>query len=144
MATHKICVNELTTSSVPYTHSVTCTSPRHTPVAIGSDADVSLYYVTLDGTSNPPTISFSYDVNMQYQWLDQGVTMNDYCYVPSLSGSVSLGLGTKTCCGSPSISYSAVVSNMNTTPTYVAGTVNAAFTIDNICYETSFKVDDVP
>ncbi|RPF49893.1 hypothetical protein EDD75_0719 [Thermodesulfitimonas autotrophica] len=146
MAIRKLCVEEITTIGLNWTETLTCTNPAHTPVGPGDECNAHIYGVTVDLSTVPPTLSFTCDAQFEYQYLQDGATFQDYCNILSSQCSTQLPAGVHVCCGQtlPSVTYSVACSpgSITTTPTYVAGQLSYAFTIDNLCSYTIICVDD--
>ncbi len=147
MAIRRLCVNEVTTLTSTFSQTVTCTTPAHTPViGAGDECSVALYNVSINLGATPPTLSFSYDAQFEYQYLQSGVTFQDYCTVAGNSGSITLATGVTLCCGgtmptvtsSPSCNAGAIT----TTSTSVSGPVTLSFTVTDLCSQTVICVDD--
>lgn len=146
MAIRRICVQEITDVARTEAFTVTCTNPSHTPVgpADPSECNIALYNVAF--TTNPvPTISYSYDVQFKYAFLQSGVTFEEFCNVFEQSACLTFDTGTASCCGfAPSITSSAICNPaaITTTETSVSGPVSFAFTVTNLCAQTIICVDD--
>lgn len=143
MAIRRICVNEVTDFTTQSTITVVCTNPTFTPIGAADEVFCALYNVSASfGT--PPTISFSYDVSIEYQYLNQGVTFEDYCQVTGGSGSVTLPDGATVCCGAASVlsSITCNSANITTTPTSVSAAITVTFTLTNLCAQTIICVED--
>lgn len=146
MAIRRLCVNEVTAIVRTFSQTVTCTTPAFTPVGPGDECSIALYNVNTNLGAVPPTLSFSYDVQFEYQYSHAGATFQDYCNAMGNSGSVTLPTGVTVCCGttmplvtsSPSCGAGAIT----TTPTSVAGPVSLSFTVTNLCTPTIICVDD--
>jgi len=140
MARIQICAEQVSTVNPTYSATVTCESPRFTPIGAGDECHMSVYNVSLDAASSPMTLSFSFNSEFEYQYLDHGVTFNDYCSVNGQSGSITLPTGlTQCCCGlTPTYvySYSCNAAAITTTSTMVQGPVSLAFTVSNLCSTT--------
>jgi hypothetical protein len=150
MATRRLCVNEITSINSTDTFTLTCT-PAYTPVnqADPSECNGVLYNVAF--TLNPvPTISYSYDVQLKYAYMNQGTTFERFCYVSDQAGSLTFDDSiTAACCGiDPSITYSlicnpaAITTTQN--PKTVAGPITLSFTVDNLCASTILCIEDTP
>ncbi|HIE12884.1 MAG TPA: hypothetical protein EYP63_05600 [Desulfotomaculum sp.] len=147
MAIRKLCVNEVTTIASTFAETVTCTDPAHTPVVgAGDECGVAVYNVTANLGATPPTLSFSYDAQFEYQYVQQGATFQDFCNVVGSSGSVTLPDSLTLCCGPtvPLVTSSATcdASAITTTATSVSGPVTLSFTVTNLCTQTIICVDD--
>lgn len=144
----QICAEEVSTQNPVYSATIVCNTPEHTPVGAGDECHISVYGVNLDTTSSPMTLSFSFNCEFEYQFLDHGVTFSDYCEVNGLSGSITLPSELTLCnCGlTPTYqySYSCDATAITTTPTMVQGPVTVAFTVTNLCVPTLVCVDTVP
>lgn len=144
----QICAEQVTSVSQSYAATVTCYNPSETPVGAGNECQMVVYNVALNTGSSPMTLSFSFDVEFQYLFLNHGVTFEDYCFVPNQSGSVSLpdsGLEICNCGLTPTyqVSYTCNPGSITTTATLVQGPVNLAFTVSNLCTPTVFCVSPV-
>lgn len=147
MAIRRLCVNEVTSVTSTFSQTVTCTTPAHTPVVgAGDECNVALYNVAANFGVTPPTLSFSFDVQFEYLYMNAGVTFNDYCNVLGNSGSITLPTGVTLCCGGtmPLVTSSAScnAAAITTTPTTVSGPVTLSFTVTNLCTQTIICVDD--
>jgi hypothetical protein len=147
MTIRRLCVNEVTTISRTFSQTVTCTDPAHTPVVgAGDECSIALYNVSINLGTTPPTLSFSFDSQFEYQYLHAGVTFQDYCNVLGSSGSVTLPTGVTLCCGGtmPTVASSASCNAgaITTTSTSVSGPVTLAFTVTDLCSQTVICVDD--
>lgn len=147
MTVIQICAEQVSTLSATYAATITCDTPGHTPVGAGDECHISVYDVNLDTASSPMTLSFSFNCEFEYQYLDHGVTFCDYCYINGQSGSVTLTSGLTLCnCGlTPTYeySYSCDATAITTTSTMVQGPVSVAFTVTNLCAPTLVCVDTV-
>ncbi|MEN6328556.1 MAG: hypothetical protein ABFD18_20405 [Syntrophomonas sp.] len=147
MAT-QICAEQVATITTSYAATITCGSLTHTPVGPGSECRMSLYNVNLNTGSSPMTLSFSFNSQFEYQWLDHGVTFMDFAESNGDSGSVTLDSNLGLCgCGlTPTYVYSFTcnAAAITTTATMVQGPVSLSFTITNLCTPTLICVDTVP
>jgi hypothetical protein len=147
MATRKISVNEVTNYQPPAQHgTVTCTSPAHTPLQAGNHSFAVVYNCNYDFTTSPPQITFQYDVQMEYLYLNHGATFSDFCDVFGSYGSVPLPTGSTLCTNSSTILASITVptNSITTTVTSVSGSFIATFTATNLCSQTFICLNDVP
>ncbi|MFW6386824.1 MAG: hypothetical protein ACOCZM_02510 [Bacillota bacterium] len=101
----------------------------------------------LDLETSPPTLSFSFDAQLEYQFEDEtGGTFNDYCNVLGNSGSVELPPGSTVCDGETVTDIEASAdcdsNNITTTPNSVSGPVSLSFTVNNLCAPTILCVED--
>jgi len=144
MAIRRLCVDEVTTVASSFTATATCTTPANTPVAAGDECAVAVYNIAVNFGATPPTLSFSYDAQFEYQFSHQGVTFQDYCNAMGNSGSITLPTGTTLCCSAtvPSVTSSSSCGSITTTSTLVSGDITLAFTVDNLCTQTIICVDD--
>ncbi|KJS21272.1 MAG: hypothetical protein VR72_10975 [Clostridiaceae bacterium BRH_c20a] len=146
MPIRRICVQEITDVENTDAFTVTCTNPTHTPVgqANPSECNVALYNVAF--TTNPvPTISYSFDSQFKYAFLQNGVTFEEFCNVFNQSRSITFDSGTTSCCGLTTSIVSASTCDptaITTTSTSVSGPVTFAFTVNNLCAQTVICVDD--
>lgn len=141
MVVRKICVQEITSITDNFSATVTCTDPRHTPIGIGDDCHTRIYNTFL----NPPTLSFSYDAEFEYLYLQGTDTFHDYCIVTGLSGSLTLPGGPTVCCAlTPAATAQISCTGVTTTSTYVQGQVSFTFTVSNLCSPTIICVLDTP
>lgn len=147
MAITQICAEQVNTVNTTFAATVTCSSPAFTPVAAGTDCQVSVYNVALNTATSPVTLAFSFDANFEYGYMDQGITFSDYCRVAGQTGSVTLTDGLSLCgCGlvpTFQYSYTCNAAAITTTPTMVQGPISVAFTVSNLCSPTVFCVDSV-
>lgn len=143
MAPIKICTEQVTVISENYSAGVSCTTPAHTPVVgAGSMCNMVVYNVGIDLNTTPPVLCFSYDTQLEYHYLDHGVTFSDFCDVFGSSTCVDLPDGINTCCDlSPTWSYTASCGSITTTPDSVSGDVSISFTVTNLCIPTIVCVD---
>jgi hypothetical protein len=145
MAIRRICVNEVTTAAATVAQTVLCSSPAYTPVASGDECNVALFNLAVNLGTSPPTLSFSYSTNAEYQYLQNGTTFEDFCNVLNQSYTYALASGVTSCCGlSPTAtaSISCNPSGITTTSTMVQCTVTFAFTVTNLCSSTIICVSD--
>jgi len=148
MAIVQICAEQVTSVAQTYAATVTCGNPTYTPVGAGDECKMVVYNVALNTASSPMTLSFSFDVEFEYLFLNQGVSFGDYCVVPNQSGSVTLpdsGLEICNCGLTPTyqVAYTCNPGSITTTSTMVQGPVNLAFTVSNLCTPTVFCVSTV-
>jgi len=146
MTKRKICVLEVTDVSKTDAFTVTCTTPAHTPCGCGCPGECNIALYSVAFTTTPyPTISYSYDVQWKYSYLQSGTTFEEFCSVYNQSKSITFDSLTTTCCGlAPSITSSCTCNcaAITTTSTSVAGPVSFAFTINNLCAQTVICIDD--
>lgn len=145
MAIRRICVDEVTSSVVTFSETITCTEPSFTPVTgAGDECHAILDNVQLDFSTSPPTLSFSFGAQFEYAYRLDSSTFYDYCNVFNQSGSTNITSGTTNCCGTPQIEYAINCdpANITTTETTVTGVVDFAFTVSNLCISTIICVDD--
>lgn len=144
MAIRMLCVNEITTVTENFSATAVCVDPAHTPVVgPGTQCSSVFYNVAL----NPPVLTFSFDAQFEYQYLNQGCTFMDFCDVFGMSGTIDIAAdGLTSCCGvTPSVSFISCTCDplsITTTPTSVAGVIGTTFTITNLCVPTIICVDD--
>jgi len=148
MAIVQICAEQVSSVSPTFAATVTCSNPQYTPVAGGNQCQMAVYNVALNTGTSPMTLSFSFDTEFQYFFLNHGVPFGDYCVVTAQSGAVTLpdsGLSLCNCNLTPtySVAYTCNPGSITTTSTMVRGPVNLAFTISNLCTPTLFCVDTV-
>jgi len=147
MAITQICAEQVNAVEATFSATVTCGSPQFTPIGAGNNCRMAVYNVALNTGTSPATLAFSFDSEFEYQFMNQGVTFNDYCVVNGESGSVTLteGLGLCGCGLTPTFQYSYTcnAAAITTTPTMVQGPVSIAFTVTNLCSPTVFCVDTV-
>jgi len=147
MTVRKLCANEITSLVTSLTETVTCGSPAFTPVGPGSACNVALYNVNVNLGSMPPTLSFSFDAQLEYQFLNAGATFLDFCLIHGQSGSLNLPPGLTACCGGPlpptvTFAASCDAGSITTTPTSVSGNVTLSFTVSDLCAPTIICVED--
>ncbi|MBO8127813.1 MAG: hypothetical protein H0Z39_01225 [Peptococcaceae bacterium] len=140
-------MDEVTTITSTLSETVTCTNPAYTPTGPGDECNIVLYNIGVNLGTTPPTLSFSYDAQFEYQYLHEGgATFCDFCDVFGRSGSITLPSGVTVCCGTtvPSVTYSALCNpgSITTTATSVSGPVTVSFTVTNLCSKTIICVDD--
>lgn len=143
MSIRKLCVNEVTNFTTQSTFTAICGNPSFVPVEKGDEAYCTIYNVNINW-GIPPTISFSYDVSLEYKYLNQGETFSDYCHIMQMSGSVTLPDVASVCCDTINIlrSITCDPANITTTPTSVSAPVTVTFTITNLCSQTIICVED--
>lgn len=147
MTVRKLCVNEVTSVVKQVTDKVTCEHPCYSPAGPGHSCGVALYNVTANLGNVPPTLSFSYDAQLEYQYLNAGATFLDYCLLQGQNGSLDLPLGLTACSGEavpPSVTWTATChpTSITTTPTSVSGEVTLSFTVSELCAPTIICVED--
>jgi len=146
MTVRRICVQEITDVALTDAFTVTCTNPSQTPVGPASPSECNLALYNVAFTTSPvPTISYSYDVQFKYAFLQNGTTFEEFCNVFNQSRSITFDSGTTSCCGfSPSMTSSGTCDSaaITTTSTSVAGPVTFAFTVSNLCAQTVICIDD--
>ncbi|MDD3363427.1 MAG: hypothetical protein PHZ03_00440 [Syntrophomonas sp.] len=147
MAIVQICGEQVSTIEQTYAATVTCGDPTYTPVAAGDNCNMVVYNVALNTGTSPMTLSFSFDTELKYLFLNQGMTFADYCMVNAQSGAVTLPDGLEICnCGlTPTyqVAYTCNPGSITTTSTMVQGPVALAFTVSNLCTPTVFCVSTV-
>lgn len=147
MAITQICAEQVNTVTSTFASTITCPTPKFIPVGAGDECRMAVYNVALNTGTSPATLAFSFDVEFEYQYLNMGVTFNDYCVMDGQSGSITLteGLGLCGCGLVPTFeyAYSCDAAAITTTPTMVQGPVTIAFTVTNLCAPTVFCVDTV-
>lgn len=145
MAIVRICAEEVTTLSANFSDALTCPNPENPPVGPGTDAHIAVYNVALNLAAAPPLLCFSYDVEFQYEYMNQGETFMEYCHLNDNSSCLALPDGVTLChCGlSPTYSYSTDASVTGATPTSVSGTAAINFTVSDLCVPTVFCLDTV-
>jgi len=146
MAIRRLCVQEVTTITESFTEEVICTNPDHTPIGAGDECRACLYNVALNLTTTPPTVAYSYDIQWEYLWDNNGTTFQDYCDVMGQSGSFTLPTSATACdCvdgATVTGSVTCVPGSITTTSTYVSGEMQFDFTVTNLCSQTIICVDD--
>ncbi|HUW64249.1 MAG TPA: hypothetical protein VMW83_06090 [Spirochaetia bacterium] len=146
MAIRQLCVNEMTSIVEKLSERVTCATPAFSPVGPGEHCTIALYNVTVNMAGVPPTLSFSFDTQFEYEYLNEGTKFRDFCTIVGKSGSLPLPLGLTACCGTtePQVTYSANCDprSITTTPTTVSGEINLSFTVHNLCAPTVVCVED--
>lgn len=145
MTIRRLCVQEVTTITESFTEAVTCTNPDHAPIGVGDECRTSLYNTTLNLTTAPPTVAFSFDVQWEYLWDNNGTTFQDFCDVMGQSGSFTLpSSATADCIDGATVtgSITCLLGSMTATSTYVSGEVQFDFTVTNLCSQTIICVDD--
>jgi len=147
MTVRKLCAHEITSIVQSLTETVTCSTPAFTPVGPGNACNVALYNVNLNLGSTPPTLSFSFDAQLAYQFLNAGATFLDFCLIHGRSGSISLPPGITACCGGPlppAVTFAAGCDarTITTTPTSVSADVTLSFTVSDLCAPTIICVED--
>lgn len=145
MAVIRICAEEVTATAPTFNQDMTCGNPDHPPVGPGTQSNVAVYNMALNLAASPPQICFSYDVELEYQYLNQGVTFMEFCHMNGNSTCLDLpdGLTLCTCGITPSYTASPSSSVLSATPTSVTGSVQIDFSIDDLCVPTSFCIDTV-
>ncbi|HAG07871.1 MAG: hypothetical protein XD69_0037 [Clostridia bacterium 62_21] len=146
MTIRRLCVDEITTVTDTFSQTVTCTNPGFTPIGPGDECNVLVYNTAVNLGTTPPTLSFSFDAQFEYQYEHLGATFLDYCNALGNSGSFTLPTGVTLCCGATvPLVQSSVTCNaaaITTTPTSVSGNVTLSFTVTNLCVQTIICVDD--
>ncbi len=148
MTVRKLCANEITSVVKSLTERVICATPGYTPVQPGNSCRVALYDVKANLGAVPPTLTFSFDAQIEYQYLNAGATFLDYCLIQGQSGSVDLPPGLTACCGQtvpPTVTYAATCNpgSITTTPTSVSAEITLSFTVSDLCAPTVVCVEDV-
>jgi len=148
MAIIQICGEQVTSISETYGATVTCENPTYPPVGAGDECKMVVYNVALDTATSPMTLAFSYDVQFEYLYINQGTEFADYCTVNNQSGSIVLPSAELEICNcglTPTyeVSYNCNPGAITTTPTMVQGFVNLAFTVSNLCTPTLFSVSTI-
>lgn len=144
MALHRICVNEITSPTVPFTHDVTVSTAPITPDAPGNLTDAALaIYNECIAFSNPPVLSFGFDVALPYRYINQGVTFTGVSTSKGNTASITLTGDLQQCCNSTySIQSLGSITSLSVTQNTVTGSANVIFTINNVCIQNSFTVSD--
>lgn len=149
MAVRKICVQEITTLNRTETFTVTCTTPSFTPIGLGSPSEANAVLYNAAFTISPvPTISFSYDVQFKYAFLQNGGTFEEFCDVLSNSGALTFNTGVTSCDCQDAFSITSSIATdpaaITTTqdPNTVSGPVTVSFTLNNLCAQTIICVED--
>jgi hypothetical protein len=142
LAIIRICAEEVSSLNENFAQSLTCTCPNFTPVGPGTHANAAVYDVAIDLTCSPPQLCFSYDVQLEYQYLNNGFTFLDFCLITNKYSCLTLPDGLTLCvCGlSPTFSYVPTASVTGATPTSVAGDLNIDFSVSDLCVPTSFCI----
>jgi len=148
LAIVQLCAEQVSTVSQTYAATVTCGDPAYTPVAAGDHCNMVVYNVALNTGTSPMTLSFSFDTELKYLFLNHGVTFADYCVVNAQSGAVTLPDSTLEICNcglTPTyqVAYTCNAGSITTTSTMVQTPINLAFTVSNLCTPTVFCVDSV-
>lgn len=148
MAIVKICAEEVSSVFQTYSATVTCSNPAYTPVGAGDHCNMVVYNVALHTNASPMTLSFSFDTELKYLFLNHGITFADYCVVNNQSGSVTLpdsGMSLCDCGITPTyqVAYTCNAGSITTTSTMVQTPINLAFTVSNLCTPTVFCVSTV-
>ncbi|MDD4592736.1 MAG: hypothetical protein PHG06_20270 [Parabacteroides sp.] len=147
MAIVRICAEEVTDITDTYSATVTCSNPSKTPVAAGDECWGLLYSPTFN--SDDMTLSFSFDINLEYLYEDANTTglLPDYCKIEGETGIIVLPEELGECdCGlisTYSLAFSCDPLSITTSSTYVQGAVNVEYTVTNLCAPTAFCVSTV-
>lgn len=146
MTIRRICVQEVTDVAQTETFTVTCTNPAHTPVDIASPSECNAALYSVAFTSNPyPTISYAYDAQLKYAYMQSGVTFEEFCTLVNQARSITFDSGTSLCCGNSytlTSSWTCDPSAITTTSTSVSGEFTFDFIINNLCAQTVICIDD--
>ena len=142
MAIIRICAEEVSSINENFAQSLTCTDPGYTPVGPGTDANAAVYNVSVDLATSPPQLCFSYDVQLEYQYLNNGVTFLEFCHINDNSSCLALPESLTLCvCGLlPTFSFNSAVTVTGATPTSVSGDLSIDFSVSDLCVPTSFCV----
>jgi len=148
MTVRKLCANEITSVVKTLTEKVTCTTPVYSPVKPGNCCRVAMYDVKVNLGTVPPTLSFCYDAQIEYQYLNADCTFLDYCLIQRQCGSIDLSPGLTPCCGQmtpPTVTCSVTCdpASITVTPTSVSAEISLSFTVSDLCAPTIVCVDDV-
>lgn len=145
MAIVRICAEEVTSMTNTFIQDVICTDPEHTPVDTGTQANIAVYNTALNLGVIPPQFCFSYDLELEYAYLNQGTTFLEFCHSLGNSTCVDLPDGLKLCtCGiNPSFTTNASISVIGTTTNSVTGTMQVDLSITDLCVPTTFCLDTV-
>lgn len=146
MTIRRICVQEITNVAQVDAFTVTCTSPAHTPVDLASPSECNAALYNVAFTTNPyPTISYSYDTQLKYAYMQNGTTFEEFCTLLNQSRSITFDSGTTLCCGNSytmTSSWTCDPSAITTTSTSVSAPYTFSFTINDLCAQTIICVDD--
>ena len=147
MALRRICVHELTNINKTDSFTATCTNPGHTPSGTSDtpECNIALYNVAF--TTNPtPTISFSYDAQFKYSYMQQGVTFDDFCFINNQSRLITFDSDITACDSGTAFTITSSAScdpaAITTTTTSVSAPLNFNFTLHNLCAQTILCIDD--
>lgn len=136
----KICALEVITINVTAQKEVASSHIAHTPVGPGANCNVCCYNAAFNPNTTPPTLGFSFDAQLEYQYEDQpGCTFLDFCDIVGNSACLSLPDGLTICpCGSPLpvCSATCISESITTTPTTVSGIVSFSIAVANLCAPT--------
>lgn len=148
MAIVQICTEQVSSVFQTYSATLTCSDPQYVPIGAGDHCNMVVYNVALHTDTSPMTLSFSFDTELKYLFMNHGITFADYCVINAQSGSVTLpdeGLGLCDCGITPTyqVAFTCNAGSITTTSTMVQTPINLAFTISNLCTPTVFCVSTV-